>query len=197
MKTIVIGGNFAGFTAALELKRKGNKDQDVMVIDKSADFLFIPSLIWVPFKRREVKDITIPKAAIFRKKGVEFLEAEALKVDPATQLVYTTKGNFKYDQLVVATGPKVKYDVAPGVAEHAHYIGTPAGAMKTRAALDELKKIPARLLLAPVKVQVVLELGMNFYSTLKNGAEKMTSEIKWIFIGLLPKHFWVTSELME
>lgn len=53
MKTVVIGGNFAGFTAALELKRKGDKDDEVVVIDRSPNFLFIPSLIWVPFKRRD------------------------------------------------------------------------------------------------------------------------------------------------
>lgn len=31
------------------------------MIDRSTDFLFIPSLIWVPLKRREVKDISFNK----------------------------------------------------------------------------------------------------------------------------------------
>ncbi|TSA42865.1 MAG: NAD(FAD)-dependent dehydrogenase, partial [Chitinophagaceae bacterium] len=95
MTTIVIGGNFAGFTAALELKRKSKAGEKIIVIDKSSDFLFIPSLIWVPFRRREVKDITIPKAEIFRKRGVEFIEAEALTIDPHTQIVKTTKGDLQ------------------------------------------------------------------------------------------------------
>lgn len=56
--TVVIGGNFAGMTAALELKRKDPENQRVIMIDKSPLFLFIPSLIWVPFGRREVKDIS-------------------------------------------------------------------------------------------------------------------------------------------
>ena len=42
-KIIVIGGNFAGLTSALELKRKlGNAH--VIMISKSPVFLFIPSL---------------------------------------------------------------------------------------------------------------------------------------------------------
>ena len=129
---IVIGGNFAGFTAALELKRKLGKDAEVLVIDKSPVFLFIPSLIWVPFRRREIKDISVPKADIFKKKGVDFLHAEALSVDPVTQTVVTTKGSYSYDQLVIATGPKVNYDIAPGIKEHAYYIGPPQGAMDIR-----------------------------------------------------------------
>jgi sulfide:quinone oxidoreductase len=162
MKTIVIGGNFAGFTAALELKRKGDKNDEIVVIDKSPNFLFIPSLIWVPFKRREIKDITLPKAEIFRKKGVEFVEAEALNVDPVKQVVSTTKGDFSYDNLVVATGPKVKYDIAPGVAEHAHYIGNPDGAMKTRAALDEFKKNPGAVVIGASQSAGCMGAGYEF-----------------------------------
>ena len=47
----------------------------------------------------------------------------------------------------MATGPKVKYDVAPGVEEFTHYIGTPNGAMKTRKALEEFKKNPGPIVI--------------------------------------------------
>jgi sulfide:quinone oxidoreductase len=140
--TIVIGGNFAGMTAALEIKRKGKDQHKVMVIDKSPLFLFVPSLIWVPFGRRDMKDISFRKDEILQKKGVDFVQAEALRVDPDARVVYTDKGGYTYDHLVIATGPKVKYDIAPGVAEYAHYIGTPKGAMKARKALEEFKKDP-------------------------------------------------------
>lgn len=145
--TIVIGGSFAGMTAALEIKRKGKNEHRVILIDKSPLFLFIPSLIWVPFGRRDIKDISFKKEAILTKKGVEFVHAEALKMDAKTQTVTTDRGDFKYDNLVIATGPKVKYDVAPGVAEYTHYIGTPNGAMKARTALEEFKKNPGAIVI--------------------------------------------------
>ena len=103
---VVIGGNFAGMTAALEIKRKGKDRHRVIVIDKSPLFLFIPSLIWVPLGRREVKDISFRKDEILNRKGVEFVQTEALEVDPENNIVKTKKGNFTYDHLVVATGPK-------------------------------------------------------------------------------------------
>ena len=145
--TVVIGGSFAGMTAALEIKRKGKKEHHVILIDKSPLFLFIPSLIWIPFGRREMKDISFKKEGILTKKGVDFIHAEALSVNPNTQMVSTDKGDFHYDQLVIATGPKVKYDVAPGVEEFAHYIGTPNGAMKIRKALEEFKKNPGPIVI--------------------------------------------------
>lgn len=145
--TVVIGGSFAGMTAALEIKRKGKKEHKVILIDKSPLFLFIPSLIWIPFGRRDMKDISFKKEGILAKKGVDFIHAEALTVNPTNQIVTTDKGDFKYDNLVIATGPKVKYDVAPGVEEFTHYVGTPNGAMKIRKALEEFKKNPGPIVI--------------------------------------------------
>lgn len=105
-------------------------------------FTFIPSLIWVPLKWREVKDITVPLEPVLRKAGIQFIHTDALEVDPEAHILKTKQGDILFDNIVIATGPQVFYDVAPGVREYVHYIGTPAGAMKTRKALEELKKNP-------------------------------------------------------
>lgn len=147
MKVVVIGGNFAGATAALELKRKLKNNVEVTVIDRNEDFLYIPSLIWVPIKRREVSDITIARRPVFEKKGVNFVCTTALQVDPDKQVVVTENGDFNYDELIIATGPKVNFDIAPGVKEHSCYIGTPTGAMKTREKLEAFKKNPGAIVI--------------------------------------------------
>ena len=195
MKTVVIGGNFAGFTAALELKRKGDKDDEVVVIDRSPNFLFIPSLIWVPFKRREVKDITVPKAKIFEDKGVHFLQTEALSIDPDAQVVKTTEGDVSYDQLVVATGPTVQYDVAPGVKEFAHYIGTPDRAMETREALDRFKDNPGPVVIGASQNAGCMGAGYEFLFNFEkwcrqNGIRKKV-DIHWITPETFLGHFGI------
>lgn len=126
-------------TAALELKRKGGKVHDVVLVSNSTVFTFIPSLIWVPLKWREVKDITVPLEPVLRKAGIQFIHTDALEVDPEARILKTKQGDILFDNIVIATGPQVFYDVAPGVREYVHYIGTPAGAMKTRKALEEEK----------------------------------------------------------
>lgn len=137
-KVVVVGGNFAGVTAALQLKKLGKDLVDVTVIDKEQVFTFVPSLIWVPIKRREVKDFTIPLEPLFTKHGVNFVHDEAMEIDANEKFVETkNNGKLEFDHIVICTGPKPIHDVAPGVAEHAHYIGTKNGANKARVALEE------------------------------------------------------------
>lgn len=147
MKAVVIGGNFAGMTAALELKRKLKNEAEVIVIDKSPVFLFTPSLIWVPFKRREIKDITIRRDEILASKGVKFMRTAAISIDPDRQIVTTEEGGVQYDQLVICTGPRVDFDIVPGLKEYGYYIGTPEGAMKTRKRLEEFLKNPGPIVI--------------------------------------------------
>jgi sulfide:quinone oxidoreductase len=96
-RVVVIGGNFAGMSAALELKHLLQQDVTVTVISKSDKFLFVPSLIWVPFGRRKPKDITFDLAPVLEVHGVEFVLDEATRVDTLAQRVQTAKGSYGYD----------------------------------------------------------------------------------------------------
>ena len=49
---LVLGGNFAGLTAALAVRHELRGDVDVRVVSASDRFLFNPSLIWLPFGKR-------------------------------------------------------------------------------------------------------------------------------------------------
>lgn len=182
--TVIVGGSFAGMTAALEIKRKGKEDHKVILIDKSPLFLFIPSLIWVPFGRRDMKDISFKKGDILTKKGVDFVHAEALSVDTTAQIVKTDKGDYKYDNLVVATGPKVNYDVAPGVAEYSHYVGSPNGAMKLRTALEEFKKNPGPIVIGATQnagcMGAAYEFLFNVEKWLREQKIRKKVDLYWI-----------------
>ncbi|MUP46830.1 NAD(FAD)-dependent dehydrogenase [Gramella sp. BOM4] len=195
MKTLIIGGNFAGITAALELKRKLKKEHEVVMIDKSPLFLFIPSLIWVPFGRREVKDISFRKDELLKKKGIEFIQAEALDVDTEKQVVNTTKGAIHYDHLVIATGPKVAFDVAPGVKEYAHYIGTPQGAMKARKALEEFKKDPGPIVIGATQnagcMGAAYEFLFNTEKWLREQKIRKKVDLYWITPETFLGHFGI------
>src|SRR5688572_20944478 len=104
MKNIVIlGSNFAGLTAALQLNkklRKRSKEYQVTVVSPSHDFLYVPSLIWVPFGRRKVSDIRFDLRPILQRKGISFIQQPAQKVDPDTNTVYLPDGKtLNYDYL--------------------------------------------------------------------------------------------------
>jgi sulfide:quinone oxidoreductase len=187
MKILIVGGNFAGFTAAVLLKNKLGKQAEVTLIDRNDKFLFIPSLIWVPFRRRELEEITIDRKSVLQKKGVQFEQTVALRVDPDQQIVYTEKGEFRYDQLVIATGPKVNFDIAPGIREHACYIGTPTGAMDTRAKLDAFIKDPGPIVIGATQEAGCMGAAYEFLFNIE----------KWLREKKIRKKvdlYWVTPE---
>ncbi len=183
-KIVVVGGNFAGSTAALELKRKMKDKVQVTVIDRNEDFLYIPSLIWVPTHRRELSDISTPRRQVFERKGVDFVCTTALRVDPDEQLVYTEKGNYPYDELIIATGPKVNFDIAPGIREHAMYIGTPTGAMKTREKMDEFIKNPGPIVIGATQnagcMGAAYEFLFNVEKWLRDQHIRKKVDLYWI-----------------
>ena len=114
-KALILGGNFAGLTAAITLKRELGGDVDVTLVSKSDRFVFYPSLIWVPFGKRTARDISVPIARMLEEHGVEFVHAEATKIDPASRKVETTGTVHGYDYLVIATGFLNDFDVIPGL----------------------------------------------------------------------------------
>ena len=62
-KVVVVGGSFAGLTGALEAKRKLGRDHQVVLVNRSEDFVYIPSLIWVPFGWRQVRLLGVSRSA--------------------------------------------------------------------------------------------------------------------------------------
>ena len=114
-KVLVLGGNFGGLTAALAVQHELHSDVDVRVVSASDHFLFNPSLIWLPFGKRTARDITFPLAPTFDAHGVDFVHAEATKLDLATKKVTTTAGTYDYDYLVIATGYRNDFSIIPGL----------------------------------------------------------------------------------
>lgn len=121
-RVVIVGGSFAGLTAAHELKRRLGGRVRVTVIDKSDRFVFIPSLIWVPFGWRAPDQITFPLRPSLERRGSEFVQAAARRIDPVRQVVEISRADAPerveevgYDYLLIATGPHVQFDVIPGL----------------------------------------------------------------------------------
>ncbi len=118
---VILGGSFAGLTAAYELQRLLKGRHEVLVVDRSDTFTFIPSLIWLPLGWRTAKQITFPVSKSLQRKGIGFLQAEIESIEPEHRMVQVRKvadGEQKtlhYDFLVVATGPHVDFEAVEGL----------------------------------------------------------------------------------
>jgi sulfide:quinone oxidoreductase len=114
-KVLVLGGNFGGLTAALAVRHELHGEVDVRVVSASDQFIFNPSLIWLPFAKRKAADISFPPEPTFEAHGIDFVNAEATSIDIESKKVTTSARTYEYDYLVIATGYRNNFSVLPGL----------------------------------------------------------------------------------
>lgn len=152
-RIIVLGASFAGLTAALELKRRLGDRHDVVVISKSADFIFLPSLIWVPFGLRNRDEISFPVRPVLEAQGISVHEAEVTRIDLDERHIFTDRGVERYDHLVIATGARPDHDAVPGLGPrrgHTHTIVTWEEAELARRAFERFLESPGPVIVGAV-----------------------------------------------
>ncbi len=115
-RIVVLGAGIGGVPMAYEMKELVKKDHEVIVISDSPTFHFVPSNPWVPPKWRKPEDLKIELAPVFKKKGIEFVQKAATKVDPENNKVHLADNTaVDYDYLIIATGPRLAFDEVPGL----------------------------------------------------------------------------------
>lgn len=145
---VIIGTNFAGYTAAIELKELVGDNHRITVVANTHKFLFFPSLIWYPFGLREEKDITFDVRPIYDSHGIDFIEGQVLNFDLEKNTVNLKHHDpLTYDYIMIGTGPKVDYDYIPGLREHSNSIVGLDVAQKTREAWQRFLKNPGPIVI--------------------------------------------------
>ena len=124
-KITIIGAGFAALTAIKTL-RKRSKDVEITLIAPKAEFIYMPSLVWIPSGRRCANDLRIDLTSFFTKNNINFHAGTVEAVKDAGRTVVTEKGEISNDALLVASGGRFIKKL-PGI-EHAITIceGIPA-----------------------------------------------------------------------
>ena len=199
MQTIlVIGGNFGGLTSAMELKRKLKDQARVIVVSKQKDFVYIPSLIWVPFGRRQLSDITFSAEDALRRVGAEFVLDEVVKVEPEANQALTRSGAvYRYDYLIITTGADLAWDAVPGLGPQAysHSIFTPPDAVNTYAAFQKFVQDPGPAVIGAAPGASCMGAGYEYlfnfdYYARKAGIRDKTP-IVWVTPEPMLGHFGI------
>ncbi len=158
---VVLGAGVAGHTAALHLSRMLPKGHTVTVVSPNSQWNWIPSNIWVGVGKMTKKDVVFPLAPVYARKGIAFRQAKAVAIRPdgdadgergAVDIVHTSPGRegeeerLRYDYLVNATGPQLKFQMTPGLGpDGGHTVSVctadhaVAAAERLRATIDRLR----------------------------------------------------------
>jgi len=157
-RVVVLGAGVSGHTAALYLKKRLGKAHDVVVVSPNSSYNWIPSNIWVGVGKMTTDDVVFPLAPIYKKKGIEFVQAKAFALwpegdsddsQPAVEVEYTSAEKagqterLRYDYVVNATGPKLNFAATPGLGPdggHTVSVCTPSHATEASSKLEDVIK---------------------------------------------------------
>ena len=116
-KTIIIlGGGTGGLVAANKLKKKAGKNARVILIDKSQNHIYAPSFLWLMLGKRRAEKIQKP-LSLLKRKGVEVVNGEVVRIDPANKVVRTRSSDYKYDYLIISLGAELAPEKISGLAQ--------------------------------------------------------------------------------
>lgn len=155
-RVLVLGAGVSGHTAALYLKKRLGKAHEVVVVSPNSQYNWIPSNIWVGVGKMSTDDVVFPLAPIYKKNGIEFVQAKAFALWPegdadddraAVEIEHTSPEKagrtekLRYDYVINATGPKLNFGATPGLgpdAGHTVSVCTPSHATAANTKLTEV-----------------------------------------------------------
>lgn len=115
-KVVVVGGGFAGATAARYLAMWA-ADFDIILIEKNHQFVSCPQSNLILSGNRTLAQLTRDYAALQADSGIRFVRAEVTAVDVEKRQVWLNDDSrVDYDRLIVAPGVDFIYDQLPLLA---------------------------------------------------------------------------------
>ena len=134
-RVVVLGGGFAGLTAARGLARA---PVEVTLVDAKNHHLFQPLLYQVATGGLSPANIAAPlRSVLSRQKNARVLLGHAREVDVAGRSVHLDVGSLSYDTLIVATGVRHHYFGRPEWEAHAPGLKTVEDATEIRGRILE------------------------------------------------------------
>ncbi|MBC7983466.1 MAG: NAD(P)/FAD-dependent oxidoreductase, partial [Candidatus Obscuribacterales bacterium] len=107
-KVVIVGGGFAGLTAAKRLSAL--TDVEIVLLDRENHHLFQPLLYQVAMASLSPADIAMPiRSMLAQYRNVRVIKTTAESVNLGMRSVVTSSGEFPYDYLLIACGAKHAY----------------------------------------------------------------------------------------
>jgi NADPH-dependent 2,4-dienoyl-CoA reductase/sulfur reductase-like enzyme len=112
-RIVVIGGGYAGATAAKYLRTWSNGGLDVIVVEPRSQFVSCPMSNLVLGGNKNINELTFGYDMLKSNHGIEWVADEVVSIDAATRMVKMKQGELAYDRLIIAPGIDFMYEQLP------------------------------------------------------------------------------------
>ena len=97
-RIVILGAGFAALTTVRELRKRAPKARITLVAPK-AEFVYLPSLIWIPSGLRRGADLILPLGRFLKDHDVEFIQGRVTGLSDGGRVVLTDNGPGEHDAL--------------------------------------------------------------------------------------------------
>ncbi len=116
---VVIGGGYAGTTAAKYIRMWSAQNIAVTVIEQSPQFTSCPLSNLVLGGSKSINDLTFGYDAVQKNHGVNWVQDTVTAINPEAKKVTMKRGEISYDRLIIAPGVDLNYDTLPDLQSEA------------------------------------------------------------------------------
>lgn len=142
---VVIGGGYAGATAAKYLRIWSAGNVKVTVVEPNAQFISCPLSNLVLGGSKTIDDLTFGYDSLKSQHGIQWVRDNVVGINPDKRMVELQRGQLNYDRLIVSPGVDFMYEQlsilsteeAQKIAPHAWKAGTQT--INLRAQLETMK----------------------------------------------------------
>lgn len=115
-RVVIIGGGYAGNSAAKYLRMWSLGTIEVMVIERNSQFVSCPLSNLVLGGSKTINDLTFAYDALKLNHGIKWVQDEVTAIDMVAKKVTMLRGELTYDRLIIAPGVDFIYDALPTLA---------------------------------------------------------------------------------
>lgn len=155
---VIVGGNFAGLTAAIKLSRR----HAVTVIDPSKHFEWLPNIHEILSSVKTQHGLRLDRTTIVKQAGHRFLLDRVTVLQPAQRRLATAAGReLVFDACIVAVGALWNTHHIPGADRHAMPFRSVADALAIKQRMQTLLQQgkPLRIVIAGGGISGIEALG--------------------------------------